>query len=128
MDEEIVKNGSRLTRTVFTSDYDTIYEDPRWDVFVRDHVDNSVLMKSAIPMEVKNEDILAYEGDFYGFLKSKGFHEAFHWIQLRNNRMTHPCEFTEKVKMVFLIPDDKLKFLFSKFMESTQRHQEYEEK
>lgn len=128
MDEELNINRSRLTKRLYQNDYENIYEDPRWDVFIRDHVDNSILMQSAIPVEVKNQDILMYEGDFYGFLKSKGFNEAFHWIQLRNNRMSHPSEFTDKIKMVFLIPDDKLKFLYSKFAESTFRHSELEEK
>lgn len=47
----------------------------------------------AIPKDISSDEYYQFEGDFYGFLYSKGYRAEQWWFMLRVNGMTHPNQF-----------------------------------
>lgn len=52
----------------------------------------------AVTKEIKAEEYYQFEGDFYGFLLSKGYTAEQFWYMLRINGMTNPIQFAKSLR------------------------------
>jgi hypothetical protein len=52
----------------------------------------------AIPKEIGADEYYQYEGDFYGFLRNRGYQVEMFWVLLRINGMTNPLMFGKSLR------------------------------
>lgn len=52
----------------------------------------------AIQKEIKADEYYQFEGDFYGYLLSKGYRAEQFWYMLRINGLTNPLHFAKSLR------------------------------
>lgn len=52
----------------------------------------------AIRHEIKADEYYQFEGDFYGYLRARGFRAEMFWVMLRLNGLTNPLQFAKSLR------------------------------
>lgn len=90
-----------------------IYDEPEWLLFVRDIIDQKVMIQHCVLHQVVALDAYAYRGDFFGYLRWVDADPICDQIHLEINGMKHPSEWTEDREAIMLLPPGKILELYT---------------
>lgn len=93
-----------LTKLV-NDNYDPMVLDPEF-IDLMEHYMYFIRSSSVVKVvSTITHDTYKYMGDFYGLLSIMGVPKQMHWITLRLNNLTNPCDFNTGISHL-LIPDE----------------------
>lgn len=95
-----------------------IYDNPEWLIYLRDHINKGYVRTHASIHQVEAITAYVYQGDFFGYLRHVNADTIGDWVHLEINGMTHPSEWDETFKIIYLLPNDWLRELYLQFTRS----------
>ena len=82
-----------------------VYFEKGFRIVLDDHIGFLTDHKETTVIPVKPVEALKYEGDFSGLLSSYNVPINLHWVTMRMNRLTSPCDSSDEITSV-IVPSE----------------------